>query len=85
MNASWQNTSLESLEIGATPLVRHFLNRLQLPELFEQHLPTLPGRQLTLGSATVLGVLVANLLLARQPLYALHAWAARRVPSHLGL
>ena len=85
MNASWQNTSLESLEIGATPLVRHFLNRLQLPELFEQHLPALPGRQPTLPSATVLNVLLSNLLLARQPLYALPAWAARRVPEHLGL
>jgi len=85
MIVSWQNTSLESLEIGATPLVSHFLNRLQLPELIQQHLPTLPGRQPTLPSATVLGVLVSNLLLARQPLYALHAWAARRVPEHLGL
>ena len=85
MNASWQNTSLESLEIGATPLVRHFLQRLQLPELFEQHLPTLPGRQPTLRSATVLNLLLSNLLLARQPLYALHTWAVRRVPEHLGL
>ena len=25
---------LESLEVGATPLVRHFLQRLQLPALF---------------------------------------------------
>ena len=30
---------LESLEVGATPLVRHFLQRLQLPALFERHLP----------------------------------------------
>jgi transposase len=85
MNVSWQNTSLESLEIGATPLVRHFLHRLQLPELFEQHLPALPGRQPTLGSATVLSLLLSNLLLARQPLYALQTWAKRRVPEHLGL
>ena len=35
---SWQQTSLESLEIGATPLVRHFLQRLQLPQLFEPNL-----------------------------------------------
>jgi transposase len=33
----------------------------------------------------VLGVLLANLLLARQPLYALADWASRRVPEHLGL
>jgi transposase len=76
---------LESLEVGATPLVRHFLQRLQLPHLFEQHLPPLPGRQPALSSAVTLTLLVTNLLLARQPLYAVAGWAARRVPEHLGL
>ena len=85
MSPSWQHTSLESLEVGATPLVRHFLHRLQLPELFERHLPALPGRPPALPSAVALTVLLTNLLLARQPLYALPAWAARRVPEHLGL
>lgn len=85
MSLSWQQTSLESLEVGATPLVRHFLQRLQLPQLFEQHLPVLPGRQPALSSAVTLTLLVTNLLLARQPLYALAAWTARRVPEHLGL
>jgi transposase len=77
--------SLESLEVGAAPLVRHFLQRLQLPQLFEQHLPTLPGRQPTLPAAVTLTLLVTNLLVARQPLYAVAAWAARRVPASLGL
>jgi transposase len=85
VSQSWQQTSLESLEVGATPLVRHFLQRLQLPQLFEQHLPVLPGRQPALSSAVALTLLVTNLLLARQPLYALAAWTARRVPEHLGL
>jgi len=82
---SLQQTTLESLDVGATPVVRHFLQRLQLHQLFEQHLPTLPGRQPTLPSATTLTLLVTNLLLARQPLYALPAWAKGRVPEHLGL
>jgi transposase len=82
---AWQQTSLESLEVGATPLVRHFLQRLQLLPLLERFLPPLPGRQPALPSATTLGVLVTNLVLARQPLYGLPAWAARRVPEHLGL
>src|SRR5438045_952444 len=62
---------LESPEIGATPLVRHFLQRLHLPALFEQHLPSLPGRQPALPTSVTLSVLLTNLLLARQPLYAL--------------
>lgn len=85
MSLTWQHTSLESLEVGATPLLRHFLGRLQLPQLFEQHLPALPGRKPAVPSAVTLTVLLTNLLLARQPLYAISAWAARRVPEHLGL
>jgi transposase len=85
MSLSWQQTSLESLEVGATPVVRHFLHRLQLPQLFAQHLPALPGRQPALSSAVTLTLLLTNLLVARQPLYALAAWAGRRVPEHLDL
>jgi transposase len=76
---------LESLEVGAAPLVRHFLHRLDLHGLFERHLPVLPGRLPALPSATVLCLLVTNLLLARQPLYALPHWAARWAPEFLGL
>ena len=85
MPLSWQQTSLESLEVGAAPLVHHFLDRLQLATLFEQHLPPLPGRAPALSSAATLTLLVTNLLLARQPLYAIAGWSARRVPEHLGL
>jgi transposase len=85
VSLSWQQTSLESLEVGAAPVARHFLQRLQLEALFAQHLPPLPGRQPALPSAVTLALLVTNLLLARQPLYAVAAWAARRVPEHLGL
>ena len=85
MSIPWQQMSHESLEIGATPLVYHFLHRLQLTQLFQRHLPTLRGHPPKLSSAACLSVLVTNLLLAREPLYALEAWAARRVPEHLGL
>jgi transposase len=76
---------LESLEVGAAPLVRLFLERLDLPGLFERQLPPLPGRPPALPSSTVLCVLLSNLLLARRPLYAIPAWVARRVPEYLGL
>jgi transposase len=75
----------ESLEIGATPVVRHFLKRLKLPQLFEQHLPKLPGKRPALPSGLVLCVLITNLLLARRPLYALSDWIKQRVPAHLEL
>jgi transposase len=79
------NLYLESLDVGAAPLVRHFLQRLDLHGLFQRHLPVLPGRPPALPTATVLNVLLTNLLLARQPLYALPDWAARRVPEFLDL
>jgi transposase len=84
-SADLDSVGLESLEVGAAPVVRHFLQRLDLPRLFQQHLATLPGRQPALPTAVALGVLLTNLLLARQPLYALPAWVARQVPEHLGL
>jgi transposase len=85
VSQAWQQLSLESLEVGAAPLVRHFLQRLQLQALFEQHLPPLPGRQPALPSAVTLTILLTNLLLARQPLYAIPAWVTRRAPEYLGL
>ena len=75
----------ESLDVGAAPVVRRFLERLDLPGLFDRHLPRLPGRPPDLPTSTVLCVLLSNLLLAREPLYGIAAWAARFVPEHLGL
>jgi transposase len=85
MNDTLAHTSLESLEVGATPLVRHFLQRLQLPELLQQYLPNRGRRPDALPVADTLCVLLTNLLLCRRPLYAVGGWAARRVPEHLGL
>lgn len=76
---------LEVLEVGAAPVVRRFLELLDLPGLLQRHLPVLPGRQPDLPTATVLGVLPCNLLLGREPLYGVAAWAASFVPEHLGL
>jgi transposase len=78
-------TRLEVLQVGAAPIVRHVLDRLDLPGLFERHLACLPGRQPDVCSSTILCVLLSNLLLCREPLYAMSSWAASFVPSSLGL
>jgi transposase len=85
MSDRWHNAAHESLEVGATPVVRHTLQRLRLHELFDRHLPRLPGRPPALSSTLSLTVLLTNLVIARRPLYAIPEWAARRVPEHLGL
>ena len=80
------DTTLESLEVGASPVVRHFLERLKLQALFERFLPAAAtGAPEKLSSAATLTALVGHLLLCRQPLYAIPEWFARRVPEHLGL
>ncbi len=80
-----EGLTLESLDVGATPLVQQFLTRLNLPELFTQHLPPRPGRTPEIPSALVLTLLIHNILIDHQPVYAVAPWARRRVPEHLGL
>jgi hypothetical protein len=85
MASPLDQTSLESLEVGATPVVHRFLDRLQLEALLARHLPPASRRPEDIPSSVTLCALVTNLLLARRPLYGLAEWAARRVPEHLGL
>jgi transposase len=85
MTTPLDNTSLESLEVGATPVVRRFLERLHFEPLLARHLPPATRRPEDIPTAVALGALVTNLLLARRPLYGFPDWAARRVPEYLGL
>lgn len=76
--------ALESLALGPVPIINHFLGRLGLEELFRHVLAGRERRQ-KLDSARALGVFVRNMLVAREPLYALPEWAAGYVPEALGL
>ena len=75
---------LVSQRVGAFPLVNHFLARTELPALLERYLPSDDGRY-RLEPATAVGLVVANLLLGREPLYGLGEWTARFDPVLLGL
>jgi transposase len=85
MATPFDHTSLESLEVGAAPVVRYFLDRLQFEQLLARFLPAATRRPEAIPTPVLLGALVTNLLLARRPLYGLPEWVARRVPEHLGL
>jgi transposase len=85
MATPFDNTSLESLEVGAAPVVRHFLDRLHFEQLLARHLPPATRRPEDIPTSVTLGVLVTNLLLARRPLYGLPEWVARYVPEQVGL
>ena len=71
--------TLRSYEVGALPLVNHLLERMRLEELLRQHLPPDDPR-CVLPTSRVLLVLVRNVLLSREPVYAVGEWAARFAP-----
>jgi transposase len=75
---------LRSQRLGALPIVDAFLARIGARRLLERYLPPADGRT-GLASATVIGVLIGNLCVAREPLYGLADWAARFDPGLLGL
>jgi transposase len=75
---------LESLYMGAQPLLDSFLERLRLAEILDQALDS-HDRRVKLDSARVLLVLIRNVVLSRRPLYAVPQWAGRFVPECLGL
>lgn len=75
---------LASEHMGALPIIDAFLHRVGLEALLERHLPAGDAR-VALAAATVIGVIVRNVCVAREPLYGLAEWAAKFDPALLGL
>ncbi|MGH2675968.1 MAG: IS1634 family transposase [Actinomycetota bacterium] len=75
---------LASEALGPLPVVNHFLARIGLAGRLDRHLPS-DDRRLRLAPATVIGVVVRNLVVGHLPLYALGEWAAPYQPALLGL
>ena len=75
--------SLQTLLLGPLPLVNHFLARLRIDSILARRVPGPDTADLSF--ATDLGVLLRNLLLAREPLYGLSTWAAEFRPDLVGL
>jgi transposase len=75
---------LASQRLGPLPVVNHFLARLGLHRLLAEYLPA-EDRRVKLAPATAIGVVVRNLVLHREPVYAIADWAAPFEPALLGL
>jgi len=75
---------LVSKAVGALPLINHIVRRLRLDHFFGQAVPA-RDRRTTLPPAIGLGVLLRNVLVAREPLYGVSEWARRFEPPLLGL
>jgi len=79
-----QPFELGSQQLGALPIVDAFLARAGVTRVLSRYLARGDAR-VALAPAAVIGVLVANLCVARQPLYGLGDWARRFDPALLGL
>jgi Domain of unknown function (DUF4277) len=75
---------LVSQTLGGVPIVNHLLDRLGLPRLLGEALGGVDGRT-KLAPAAAIRLVITNLLLGREPLYALGEWVARYDPALLGL
>ena len=71
---------LRSYQVGAVPLVNHFLRRLDFERTLRAHLPPHDVRQ-ELPTERILALVVRNLLVSREPLYGIPDWVARHAPE----
>jgi len=76
--------ALRSHQLGALPIIDHFLERLGVMEVLERYLAP-SDRRLRLPAANALRVLVCNLVIHKEPVYALGEWARAFDPSVLGV
>lgn len=79
-----QPFELTSQTLGALPIVDAFLARMRVDELLGRWLPADDPR-VTLAPARAIGLLVRNLCVSREPVYALGEWATSHDPLLLGL
>ena len=75
---------LHGATLGALPLLNHFLDRMRLADRLARYLPGDDPR-LRADPATVIALVVANIVVAHRPVYALAEWAGGYDPGLLGL
>lgn len=59
--------------LGCLPIIRHFLDRMDLPRIIQSCLPR--SRSVTMNHGKTLSVLVQNLIVSPAPLYRIAEWA----------
>jgi Domain of unknown function (DUF4277) len=76
--------TLHSRKVGALPILDRWFRRLRIGATLGDRLPR-EDRRWRVSNTAALLVLAKNLLMAREPLYGVGAWAARYEPTCLGL
>jgi len=83
-NAQVAGHTLQSQSVGALPIINSILRRLKLHDFLSEALPE-EDERVRVPAATGLLVLVKNILLSREPLYAVADWGVLQAPDLLGL
>jgi transposase len=76
--------TLHTEVVGALPIVNHFLDRMGVGERLRRHLSDDDPR-LRLTSASVIGLVVRNIIVKHTPVYAIAEWAQPFEAAALGL
>ena len=79
-----ETLALESLQVGALPLIEPLIKRLRLREFLQQAFSS-PNPRIKLAAVDSALVLVRNFTLCRHPLYEVSEWVRAMVPEQLGL
>lgn len=82
--ASWDQGRLRSYRIGAMPIINRLLERMNLEEILQEHLPAEDART-KIATARGLMLFIRNILVSREPLYGMSEWARQYAPDLLGL
>jgi transposase len=79
-----QRFALRSERLGPLPLINHFLQRIGLEALLDQHVPT-RDRRCAVAHARALGVLLRSIIVEREPIYRQQETAVSFAPELFGL
>lgn len=82
IGATAQNgdTTLRRFKVGSLPLLNRFFERLELDDILRRHLPDDDVRQ-EIPTERIVLLLVRNVLVSREPMYAVPQWAAQYGPE----
>ena len=72
--------TVRSYQVGAMPKLRRIFDRMALVDKLREHLPK-ESKRMRVPTAETLQILVANILIARQPIYGVGDWAVRYAPD----
>lgn len=79
-----QHFALCSERLGPLPLINHFLQRIGLEQLLDQHVPT-RDRRCAVAHAQALAVLLRSIIVEREPIYRQQETAVGFAPELFGL